>query len=116
MTTILALYCLTLPSQYTVVSTHERIASVYDDYYIGRTTASGEVFSQELPTCASNEFALGTKVRVSKGESQVFLRVDDRMHRRYDGIRINLPRRYWRMLGDKPDGLHEVTVEVISYE
>lgn len=116
MTTLLAYIALLLPS-YEVKETVYRTASVYSDYYEGRRTASGDVFSQDGMTCASNDFPLGTRLRLEHGSNVVWVTVNDRMARRFDGKRIDLARKPWLMLEEKADGLHHgVKVEVIEWK
>lgn len=98
-----------------LASPHVRDASVYSDSCEGKKTANGEVFTQQDMTAASNDFPLGTKVKVTHRDKSVIVRINDRMHRRFTGKRIDLARKPWRMLEAKPDGLHRnVTVEVIN--
>ena len=54
------------------VSAHSTTASYYADKFNGRKTASGEIFSNDGMTCASNRYELGTYVEVTNvktGES-----------------------------------------------
>jgi len=102
--------------------TETRTLSVYSDYYVGRTMANGKPFSQELKDeskgeiniCAANDWPLGTKLKVTfNGKSKV-LEVADRMHKRFTGKRIDLPRGVYVWFEDKPDGLHKgAIVEVV---
>lgn len=56
-------------------------ASFYHDKFEGRKTASGEIFSQHKLTAASNNFKLGTKVKVTnlKNNKIVVVKINDRM-------------------------------------
>lgn len=107
MTTLLALALLS-PRYFT--------GSVYSDYYVGRKTANGEVFSQSKMTCASNDYPLGTKLLVTHPNGNtVTVKVNDRMHKRFTGKRIDFARLPWQTLEKKPDGLHlRLKVEVMK--
>jgi rare lipoprotein A len=48
-----------------IIESFEGIATYYSDYFIGRRTASGEVYRAEAFTAASKELAFGTRVRVT---------------------------------------------------
>ncbi len=56
------------------------IASYYADYFDGRTTASGEVFSQDSMTAAHNTLPFGTIVKVTNltNLKEVILKINDR--------------------------------------
>ena len=84
-----------------------RTASVYSDYFVGRTMANGDKFSQDKMTAASNDFKLGTKLKLEYKGTVVEVIVTDRMHRRFTGKRIDLSRTAFRKLHNKPDGLHK---------
>jgi rare lipoprotein A len=55
-------------------------ASYYSNHYNGRKTANGEHFSNSEYTAASNQFPLGSRVRVTnlKNRRSVVVRVTDR--------------------------------------
>lgn len=92
-----------------------RTLSVYGDEFIGRKMANGERFYQHLHTCATNDWKLGTKLRITHNGRSVVLTVSDRMAKRFSGKRIDLPRDRWRELEQKPDGLHRgAKVEVVK--
>lgn len=57
------------------------IASFYHPKFVGRKTATGDIFSNEKFTAASNYFKLGTFVKVTNianGRS-IYVRINDRM-------------------------------------
>lgn len=56
-------------------------ASIYHNKFENRRTASGEVFKQDRLTCASNNFPLGSNLRVTniKTGCEVEVRCNDRM-------------------------------------
>ena len=57
-------------------------ASFYSNKFVGRKTATGEIFSQKKMTAACNVFPLGTRVRVTnlKNNKSVVVKINDRMH------------------------------------
>src|SRR5690606_12550735 len=57
------------------------IASYYHPRFVGRLTATGDVFSNEKFTAASNHFKLGTYVKVTnlRNGRFVYVRINDRM-------------------------------------
>lgn len=58
----------------------EGFASYYSDYFIGKTTASGEIYSQKDFTAAHRTLPFGSRVRVrnlSNGK-EVVVRINDR--------------------------------------
>lgn len=57
------------------------VASFYNNKFVGRKTANGEIFKQTLYTCASNYFELGTYLKVTNlaNKKVVFVKVNDRM-------------------------------------
>lgn len=57
------------------------VASFYHPKFEGRKTANGEIFDNELYTCASNFFPLGTYLKVTNlaNGKVVYVKVNDRM-------------------------------------
>lgn len=57
------------------------IASFYHDKFVGRKTATGEVFSNDDFTAASNHFKLGTFVKVTNISNGrfIYVKINDRM-------------------------------------
>ena len=53
-------------------------ASWYGDAYRGKTMANGQPFDPDGLTCASWEYPLGTKLRVTSGRKSVVVLVTDR--------------------------------------
>lgn len=55
-------------------------ATYYADFFEGRTTASGEIYTQDLPTAAHLTLPFGTMVRVTHRESgdTITVRINDR--------------------------------------
>ncbi len=79
---ILCLVCLASPAiafaaadtSYTMIGTY------YADFFVGRKTSNGEIFSHEKFTCAHKTIPLGTYVEVTnpKTDKKVVLKVNDR--------------------------------------
>ncbi|MEX6686718.1 septal ring lytic transglycosylase RlpA family protein [Danxiaibacter flavus] len=59
------------------------IASFYSKSLQGTKTSTGEKFDHDLPTAASNNFKLGTWVRITnlRNGKSVVVRINDRMHK-----------------------------------
>ncbi len=57
------------------------IASFYHNKFVGRKTATGEIFDQEKYTAASNTHKLGTYVKVTNARNGevVYVKINDRM-------------------------------------
>lgn len=97
------------------IPTETRTLSVYSDYFVGRTMANGEKFSQDKEICAANSWPLGTKLKITHNGKSKVLEVADRMHTRFTGKRVDLPRKWFKYFEDKPDGLHKgAVVEVVK--
>ncbi len=94
----------------------ERIgtASYYSNKFIGRKTASGEIFSQKKMTAACNIFPLGTKVRVInlKNRKSVIVKINDRLHFKNKRL-IDLTTAAAEKLNFKKLGLAKVRIEKI---
>ncbi len=88
-----------------------RTMSVYSDSLAGSKMANGEKYDPNKLAVASNDWKLGTKLRITYGEKSVVVTVTDRMARRFSGKRVDASRRVWRTLtnGAKP-GLRKVRV------
>jgi rare lipoprotein A len=91
------------------------VASFYSNYYNGRPTANGERFSNQALTAASNEWPLGSRVKVTNltNHRSVTVRVTDRGPFR-PGRRIDLSRRAAQQLGFVPAGLTKVRITPLS--
>jgi rare lipoprotein A len=92
-------------------------ASYYSNRFIGKKTASGEVFSQKKMTCAHNTLPLGTLVRVTslKSEKYVVVRVNDRLHRHNPRL-VDLSKAAATQLGFVKKGIIKVSVVVLKDE
>lgn len=98
-----------------VVDSAVGVASYYADKFIGRKTASGEIFSQHKMTCAHNTLPLGTKVRVTnlRNGKSIIVRVNDRLHHRNPRI-VDLPTGAAKQLGYTGRGIIKVSVVVVK--
>jgi rare lipoprotein A len=92
-------------------------ASYYSNRFIGKKTASGEVFSQKKMTCAHNTLPLGTLVRVTslKSEKYVVVRVNDRLHRHNPRL-VDLSKAAATQLDFVKKGIIKVSVVVVKDE
>lgn len=92
-------------------------ASYYSNRFIGKKTASGEVFSQKKMTCAHNTLPLGTLVRVTSltSEKYVVVRVNDRLHRHNPRL-VDLSKAAATQLGFVKKGIIKVSVVVLKDE
>ena len=87
-------------------------ASYYNNSFHGRRTASGEIFSQQKLTCASNVFPLGTWLRITnlKNGKTVIVKVNDRMHPRMRRV-VDLSKLAAENIGMVNSGVVQVEVE-----
>ena len=90
-------------------------ASFYSNKFIGKKTASGEIFSQDKLTCAHNSLPMGTVLKVTnlKNDKSVTVRVNDRLHRRNSRL-VDLSRAAAKTLDFKDGGVIKVRVEVLK--
>ena len=90
------------------------VASFYHPKFVGRKTATGEVFSNEKFTAASNFFKLGSYVKVTNianGRS-IFVKINDRMG--HPTRLIDLTSRAARELKFVNRGTAKVKIEQVS--
>ena len=94
---------------------HYGVASFYGNKFIGKKTASGEIFSQEKYTAACNILPLGTWIKVInvKNGKSVVVKTNDRLHPKMKRI-VDLTIVAARELGYIGKGLAKVKVEVIE--
>jgi rare lipoprotein A len=91
------------------------LASFYHNKFNGRSTSSGEIFSQSKFTCACNMLPLGTWVKftnVRNGRS-VIAKVNDRLHPRMRRI-ADLSKAAASQLGYLAWGVTRVKAEVLG--
>jgi rare lipoprotein A len=92
----------------------EGIASYYHAKFNGRRTSSGEIFSNQQLSAASNVIPLGTIVKVTNlvnGKS-VIVKINDRMNKRNKRL-LDLSQLAAKRLAMIHQGLGHVLVEVI---
>jgi len=77
-------------------------------------TASGQLFTDSGLTAASNDFPLGTKVRVSTSKASVVVLVNDRTAKRFTNKRIDLSPAAFSKISNLNGGIEKVTVEVFK--
>lgn len=87
-------------------------ASWYHDKFHGRKTASGEVFSQEKMTCASNKYPLGTWLKITNMQNgkTILVKVNDRMSPRVKRM-VDLSKAAAKKLGMVAAGVGNVMIE-----
>lgn len=93
------------------------IASYYHDKFRGRKTATGDVFSQKKFTCASNQYALGTWLKITNmlnGKS-VLVKVNDRMNVKMKRV-VDLSKSAAQAIGMDKRGVAKVSVESFGKE
>lgn len=90
------------------------VASFYHPKFVGRKTATGEVFSNEKFTAASNYFKLGTYVKVTNTANgrSIYVKINDRMG--HPTRLIDLTSRAARELKFVNRGTAKVKIEQVS--
>lgn len=93
------------------------IASYYHDKFVGRQTSTGEIFSNNKFTAASNTLSLNTYVKVTnlKNGKFIYVRINDRMSRHNKRL-IDMASICAKKLGYHNEGLAKVEVEVVDEE
>lgn len=91
------------------------IASFYSDKFIGKVTATGEIYSNTKLTAAHNALPFGTWIRVTNlsNKKSVIVRVNDRLHHRNKRL-VDLSLAAAKRLGYTKKGLTRVKVEVLG--
>ncbi len=94
---------------------HYGTASYYANKFEGRQTATGEIFSQNKLTAASNIIPLNQWVRVTniRNNFTVVVRINDRMHKNNKRL-IDLSKSAAKKLKFTGHGLAHVKVEVLG--
>lgn len=92
---------------------HATHASYYADKFNGRKTATGETFTNQGMTCASNQYPLGTYVQVTnaKNGKSIICKVNDRIGK---AGRIDLTKKGFSQLAPLSQGLVDVDVKKIE--
>lgn len=114
----LSLFLQLLPSGFLAAQSGTRtygMASYYADCFHGRTTASGEIFSQDSMTAAHLTLPFGTLVKVVnlRNNKSVVLKINDRGPF-VEGRIIDLSKSAAEKLDFLTEGLVNVSVEVIG--
>ena len=86
-------------------------ASYYHDKYEGRITYSGDVFSQNKLTCASNTHPMGTMLKVTNVENNksVIVKVNDTG--RFTKVTLDLSKRAFKKIADLDKGIINVIIK-----
>ena len=90
-------------------------ASYYANMFVGRKTATGEIFSQDQMTAACNVLPLGTWIKITnlRNDKSIVVRTNDRLHVKTRRI-VDLTRAGASKLGYIGSGLTRVKVEVLN--
>lgn len=98
-------------------SVSKGVASYYHDKFVGRHTSTGEVFSNDKYTAASNTLSLNTYVKVTniKNGKYLYVRINDRMAKNNKRL-IDMASICAKKLDYHDSGLAKVKVEVVSEE
>ncbi len=92
-----------------------RTISTYSDYYIGRKMSNGVKYDPDNLTVASNDWKLGSRLRITYNGKSVTATLTDRMAKRFSGIRVDASTAVWKALGGgKPGLLKGATVEAVK--
>jgi rare lipoprotein A len=88
------------------------IASWYGTSFHGKRTANGDTFNRQALTCASNQYPLGTWLRVTnlRNGRSVVVKVNDRMHPRMRRV-VDLSQQAARQIGIEKSGVGKVEVQ-----
>jgi rare lipoprotein A len=91
------------------------IASYYHDYFAGRQTANGEIFSQNKMTCAHLSLPFGTKLKITnlQNSKSVFVTVNDRGPY-VQGRLVDLSKAAAEKLGFIDKGIVTVQIEIVQ--
>lgn len=93
------------------------VASYYHDKFVGRQTSTGEIFSNDKFTAASNTLSLNTFVKVTNisNGKYLYVRINDRMSKSNKRL-IDMASVCAKKLGYHYQGLAKVKVEIVSEE
>lgn len=86
-------------------------ATYYSDYFVGRPTKSGEIFNQNLLTCASNVFPIGTRLKLTNVENgkSVVVRVNDTGG--FRRVTLDLSKKAFRKIADLKIGIVKIKIK-----
>lgn len=104
---------LSIQKEMMVENTMKGVASYYHPRFNGRPTATGEIFSNDNFTAASNYFDLGTYVKVTnvKNGRSIYVKINDRMGE--PGRIIDLTERAATALHFVKHGLTKVIIQPV---
>jgi len=91
-------------------------ASFYDEYFNGRHTANGEIFSHKLLTAAHPSWPFNTKVRITNlaNSNSVVVRINDRGPF-VRGRHIDVSKQAAKVLGFVKTGVVDVKMEILFW-
>lgn len=90
------------------------VASFYADYFEGRHTSSGQVFTQDALTCATNAYPLGTRLRLTTPDGARSVEVINNDRPAAWNTRIDLSKAAFAELYPLGSGIGTVKVEVLA--
>ena len=98
-----------------MAQTEKGTASYYHDKFQGRRTSSGEIFKQELMTCAHKTLPFGTMLKVTNlsNDSAVVVKVNDRLPKSSKRC-VDLTTAAAKQLNFISRGLTKVSMEIIK--
>lgn len=113
---LIALFGLITLMSFTTDNIRYYDASYYNDKYHGRQTSTGERFDQNKNTAASNNYPLGTYVKVTNQANgkETVVKINDRMAKKYSH-RIDLSKKAFKDIAPLKQGIiKQVKVELID--
>lgn len=105
----------TVDAQRNIISkVRDGIASFYHDKFVGRKTSTGEIFSNQKFTAASNTLPLNTYAKVTNlsNGKVIYVKINDRMNIKNTRL-IDLARIAAQKLNFTQEGLARVKVEPV---
>jgi len=88
-------------------------ATYYHDKYEGRKTANGDIFHQDRMTCASNDYPIGTLLRIFYNSKSIDVRVNDRLKNGTKNV-IDLTSFGFGLLADTSKGRLKIKIKIIK--
>jgi rare lipoprotein A len=92
-----------------ISATHR--ATYYSDYFVGRETTSGEIFTQNKLTCASNIYPIGSKLKITNIENgkSVVVRVNDTGG--FKKVTLDLSKKAFQKIADLKIGVVKIKIK-----
>ncbi|HLY65566.1 MAG TPA: septal ring lytic transglycosylase RlpA family protein [Chloroflexota bacterium] len=90
------------------------VISFYADFFVGRHTSNGAVFTQDGMTCATNAFPLGTRLRLTTPDGGHSVVVTNNDRPAVWNTRIDLSKAAFQTLYPLGRGIGNVKVEVVK--